>query len=150
MIPIKFKEMYIRFTLLGIFAAGIDKEEMQSVKTSNELLTQKTWKLASHGYDLNNNKNIDADEENIQACEKDNTYSFYASGTGLFEDNTLSCGNGISEHVFRWRFVDQEKALDFVFGALNILKLDENVLILYNDETNTSGQITRHISIYTH
>jgi hypothetical protein len=150
MIPIKFKEMSIRFSLLGIFAAGGDKEDMMSIKTSTELLTQKAWKLVSHGYDDNNNKTIDAGEENIGACEKDNTYNFYPGGTGLFEDNALSCGDGVSEHLFRWRFADEEKTLDFVFGAINILKLDENELVLYSDETNANGQIIRHINIYRH
>jgi len=142
--------MYIKFILLGIFALGCVKENINSKKTSEQLLTQKSWKLVSHGYDHNNNKLVDIAEENIQECEKDNTYSFYLSRSGLFEDNSLSCGNGISDHPFNWQLTHGEKVLDFIVGTLNIFKLDEEEMILYGDEIDVNGQTTRYITIYRH
>src|SRR5262245_6166366 len=98
MIQLKQKRMYLKFILLGVFAASCEKEDVKvDNKTSAQLLTQKAWKLVSHGYDDNNNKVIEPVEENIQDCQKDNVYTFNLNGSGLVEEKTLNCGNGVPD-----------------------------------------------------
>ncbi|HKZ67167.1 MAG TPA: hypothetical protein VJ111_12450 [Chitinophagaceae bacterium] len=101
-------------------------------ESATELLTQKSWTLLSYGYDHNANGLIDASEESIRDCEKDNRYSFAIDGNGLFEDNSLSCGNGIAEMPFTWRLIKDE-TLDFLYAVAKISRLDEVQLIIYHE-----------------
>ena len=66
------------------------------------------------------------------------------------EENNVFQGNGISDYFFTWQFIHEEQTLDYLFRADNILKLDEEELILYADKSNDNGQMTRHINIYRH
>lgn len=83
-------------------------------------------------------------------CEKDNRYSFAIDGNGLFEDNSLSCGNGIAEMPFTWRLINDETTLDFLFAIAKISRLDSEQLIIYNDTRNVGGQSARYIQIFRH
>lgn len=118
--------------------------------TATILLTQKSWTLASYGYDHNANGLIDASEESIRDCEKDNRYSFIIGGNGLYEDNILSCGNGISEMPFTWRLINNETTLDFLSAAVQISRLNEVQLIIYHDTMDANGQSLRYIQIFRH
>lgn len=95
--------MFLKFILSAILAVTLSCKKNDVLKPATELLTQKSWTLASYGYDHNANGLIDASEESIRDCEKDNKYSFTIDRNGLYEDNNLSCGNGISEMPFTWR-----------------------------------------------
>jgi hypothetical protein len=141
--------MYFKLIIIAAFAIACSKESNNEAKPPEQLLTQRPWKLVSHGSDYNNNNRIDPDEETIGDCEKDNSYNFYVNGTGLVEENLLKCTNSISEFSFNWQFTDGQKTLDFFFATLHILKMDEEQLILAGDE-NANEQTPRHIGIYRH
>ncbi|MFI5128995.1 MAG: hypothetical protein ACHQFX_03340 [Chitinophagales bacterium] len=66
------------------------------------------------------------------------------------DDNKVFAGNSIPEYFFTWQFIHQHQTLDYLFRADNILKLDEEELILYTDESNEQGQMTRRINTYRH
>lgn len=144
--------MSVRLMILAILAlnTACKKENTAIQKSAVELLTQKEWILSGYGFDDNKNGVIDNAEESIRDCEKDNTSLFRTNGTGGQFDNTLSCGNGISEQSFTWKFIKGEKALDFTTGIADILKLDENELIIYHDLTDVNGQFARFMVLYTH
>jgi len=142
--------MFLKFILSAILAVTLSCKKNDALKPATELLTQKSWTLVSYGYDHNANGLIDASEESIQDCEKDNRYSFAIEGNGLFEDNSLSCGNGIAEMPFTWRLINDETTLDFLFGIAKISRLDSEQLIIYNDTGDTGGQSIRYIQIFRH
>jgi hypothetical protein len=117
--------MYTRLFLMGIVAIILSfKKENDSLtenKSAAELLTQNPWMLASSGYDENRNGIIDPSEESIEDCQKDNHWYFYPDGTGLFDDNILSCANGINRQPFTWAFINNETGIDFFYDSvLNI------------------------------
>jgi len=141
--------MYLKLIVFALIGIACSKDDINDGKTQEQLLTQKPWKLISHGFDNNGNNKIDVDEEIVQDCEEDNIYNFYVNGSGVVEENLLKCSNGISEFYFNWRFIDGQKTLDFYFAALQILKMDEEELILAGND-NSNGQAPRHISIYRH
>ena len=141
--------MYLKLIIIAAFAIACSKDSASDGKTPEQLLTQRSWKLVSHGFDNNDNNKIDPDEETVEDCERDNVYNFYVNGTGLVEENILHCTNGISDFSFNWRFADRQKTLDLFFATLHILKMDEEELILAGDE-NANGQTPRHIGIYHH
>jgi hypothetical protein len=135
--------MYRLFVLIGVifFCVACEKEITATKRSARELLTEKEWVLASYGYDDNKNGNIDASEENIKECEKDNNYLFKNNGSGYVFDNILKCGNGVSDHTFNWYFINGDTALDFVFGTVKILLLSENELVVYHDVGTGSDAI---------
>ena len=143
--------MYKLFALIGVvvFCFACKKEITETAKPAAQLLTQKEWILTSYGYDENKNGIIDPSEENIKDCEKDNSYAFKQDGSGNIFDNQLNCGNGISDHSFNWQFINNETGLDFVFGSMNILLLNENDFIIYQD-TNNGNHVLRFLIRFRH
>ena len=135
--------MYRLFVLIGMvfFCVACEKEITASNRSARELLTEKEWVLASYGYDDNKNGSIDASEESIKDCEKDNNYLFKDNGSGYVYDNILKCGNGVSDHTFNWQFSNGNTELDFVFGRAKILLLNEKELVVYYDTANGSDAI---------
>ena len=143
--------MYRLFVLLGTltFCGGCDKQVTPTIPSATELLTQKEWMLTNYGFDENKNGIIDISEESARDCEKDNRYLFIANGTGQVYDNMLTCGNGVSDHTFNWKFINNETTLDFVVGLTHILKLNKNELIVYHD-SNDGNESTRFIMYFRH
>lgn len=86
-----------------------------------ELLNQKPWTLVSHGLDRNKNDKIEPSEEAREECQIHNITNFYPDGTGLFDDNGISCGIGIEKDGFSWALTNTETGIDFRYDSLRIL-----------------------------
>ena len=82
----------ILITIIGI-SISCRKEETDKNLSVVELLTQKPWVLTSYGTDENGNGLIDAAEESIEDCQKDNTWFYYADGTGFFDELDIAINN---------------------------------------------------------
>ncbi|HEX5652433.1 MAG TPA: hypothetical protein VFX58_05135 [Chitinophagaceae bacterium] len=138
----------MKFYLIVIFflAAACNKEENEVAKSRTVLLTEKPWRLAGYGLDENGNRRIDLDEEAIEECQKDNTSQFRVDGSGSHYDNAISCGNGITEQPFTWKFIENERALDFLYTTARIERLNESELIISYD----SGPAARFLTVFHH
>lgn len=89
--------------------------------------TSGKWLLAGYGYDDNNNGNLDADENLIIDCQKDNTVEYMRNGTGVSLENQMVCmADPITE--FQWKFIDDEKAIEIQAQRLDIHTLTANEL----------------------
>ena len=119
-------------------------------KPAAQLLTQKAWILTSTGVDENRNGLIDAIEESICECEKDNCYKFNVNGTGLVEESSLECGNGVLEMPFCWRLVNNDTAIDCNNAHFKILRLSEDELIIYQEISGEKIQPLKIISRFRH
>jgi len=139
--------MSLRFVLPVLLAVTLSCKKHTEEKSVTQLLTQKTWTLVSYGYDHNTNGVIDAAEESIRDCDKDNSYTFNTDGTGVVEDNTLTCGNGISEMPFTWQFTNNETTIDFLTGIVTILKLNNEQLIISH---NANSGTPRYMETFKH
>lgn len=142
--------MFLKYTLPVIIAVTLSFKKKEAAESATELLTQKPWILVSYGFDENANGIIDASEESICDCEKDNNYNFNRDGTGVYEENTLSCANGISEMPFTWKLINDETSLDFLFGRAKISWLTSEQLIILYDITDIKKQSARYIQIFKH
>jgi hypothetical protein len=132
--------------VLVFLVTSCSKEETEVVKSRSLLLTEKPWKLAGYGLDENGNKRIDLDEETIEECQKDNTSQFRVDGSGSHYDNAITCGNGITEQPFTWKFIEKETALDFLYTTARIERLTESELIISYD----SGPAARFLTVFHH
>jgi hypothetical protein len=146
--------MYLKNILIMIFISGLScKKESNSVdqpKSATELLTQKAWVLKSYGFDDNGNNVVDPEEELIQECQKDNIYTFKKDGTGIYSDNALSCGNGVPDNEFNWKFIEQETAIDFIYNIARIQKLNEQELSFFYEIDLGNGSVLRVLAEYSH
>jgi hypothetical protein len=142
-------DMYIRMFLSGVFALVISckKDKAEGKSPATDLLTQKEWVLKGYGYDENGNDLLDPGEEAINDCEKDNTYLFSRNGDGSLFENTLLCGNGITEILFTWKWLDNEKALAIGFAEIRLLHLSKNELIYFQQP---SPGATKFITVLKH
>lgn len=114
------------------------------------LLTEKPWVLNSYGLDENRNNQIDPAEESIEDCQKDNTWHYYADGTGLFDDNSLSCANGIEKQPFAWKLNHNKTVIDFFHDSFKVQHIDNSKMILYKELIDVGGNIQRLLFIFRH
>jgi hypothetical protein len=144
--------MLFRITLLSALLTFLacSKKSQEEPKTPAELLTQHNWILSAYGYDHNQNGIVDMPENSIQDCEKDNTYTFNLNGTGIHVENLISCGNGISEMSFAWKFIKQQSSIEIGFNELKILKLNENEFAMYTELENAGLQPIKFITSFKH
>jgi hypothetical protein len=137
--------------LVAIFLSCKKENDTPGEKISaTELLAQKPWILASYGMDENGNAKIDPAEEGIEDCQRDNTTHFYPDGTGLFDDNTISCGTGVDKETFTWVFTDSENGIDFLYDSVKILQLNGQELTLYKDLVFSNSDTVKFILNYRH
>lgn len=141
--------MILKLVLPVLFVITFSCIKDTGKKSATQLLTQKTWTLVSYGYDHEANGMIDAAEESISDCDKDNNYTFNPDGTGVVEVNTLICGNGISEMTFAWKLTNNETTIDFLSGISTIHRLSEEQLIISHYK-NSGTQSPRYIETFKH
>lgn len=128
------KKLFIKMNLvLGMALALLFSCTKELIVPENSdstaLLTSDTWTLAAHGFDLNNNHQLDPDENMLADCESDNQYLFHPNGTGRYSDNTLLCG-GANTTDFTWRFLSDETELEIGLQKFEVSMLTNHELVL--------------------
>jgi hypothetical protein len=122
------------------------------VKTRTELLTQKTWKFSSatvNGMDASSN---------LQACQKDNIYTFVSAGTGNVDEGPSKCNSGDPQTIsFTWNFTTNETVLhistSFFSGGSNdftIMTLSETQLVVTMPYTPPVGPTLNLVVTFVH
>ena len=145
--------MLIRVLLTGllpILLSWIENDRLPERKTLTDLLTQNRWILTSHGLDENSNDKIDPSEEIIEDCQKDNSTHFYPDGTGIYDDNILSCGNGIDHQAFNWMLSEDGTGIDFGNDSVTIVRLNERELVLCNELAFSNSDKKKYMLFYRH
>jgi len=120
-------------------------------KTKTDLLVQGSWKFDNvtvNGTDVSSL---------IQGCQKDNTITFAAGGTGTLDEGATKCNSGDPQtSPFTWSFATNETVLHvtatlFTGGSsdFNIVTLDDNQLVLSQD-INIAGTTQNAIIKFKH
>jgi hypothetical protein len=141
--PITTKPVTMKSVIIaGAFVLFLScrKEKMKPV---TELLSQKEWILTGFGFDNNSNGKLDAVENLIQDCQKDNSYRFHGSGIGTSLDNAVSCG-GLAESQFSWRLLNNDTQIEIQSELINILWLDKYSMVL------NPGLMPKLMMVYRH
>ncbi len=118
--------------------------------TIDILLTEKPWILSSFGFDENRNNKVDLMEENIEDCQKDNTWYYYNDGTGLIDDKVLSCATGIDKQPFTWKLSPDKTLIDFFHDSFKILQINDTEMNLYKELTDVEGNSLKFIFVFRH
>jgi hypothetical protein len=93
-------------SLIVLLIASCSKDPDPTPKTKTQLLTQSTWKFKSATVN-----GADASSQ-LQACQKDNIYTFVAAGTGTVDEGPTKCNSGDPQTVpFTWNFASSETVL---------------------------------------
>jgi len=116
----------------GLIVLLLGCQEEKSIDSPMEIITSKVWKLTAYGADTNENNLLDAEEDAILDCQKDNTYVFHSNGTGRYSDNAILCGLG-GESDFNWKFLDNTTTLEIGFERFSVIRLNEHELILKHE-----------------
>lgn len=138
--------------VLGL-SVSCDKSEAgqePTPKTTFELLTQKEWMLSGFGFDDNKNGIIDMAEDMSEECQRDNLYQFNRDGSGLYKENLKSCNTGISEQAFTWKLQKNDRELDFLSGTIQIQKITEVEMTLFNEIPLSDGSVMVMLVSYRH
>jgi hypothetical protein len=149
------KTTTMKFFAIGLLLAfgfiACKKESVSVNKSNTQLLTQKAWKIETHGLDENNNGVIEAAEADTLSCEVDDVYTFNSNGTGVYDGGTLSCSPGDPSIInFNWLFSNNETELAVFAAPEKINKLDENTLETYYEDVNSKGETVKYIRRFMH
>jgi hypothetical protein len=136
--------------LVSLLFVGCKKST--HVKTNTELLTQKTWKFSSATVN-----GVDA-SSNLQACQKDNIYTFVSAGTGNVDEGPSKCNSGDPQTIaFTWNFTTNETILHIstalFSGASNdftIMTLSETQLVVTMPYTPPVGPTLNLVVTFVH
>lgn len=144
----------LKFTIiLTLFAITFQTcKKSSSSKPKPELLTQTTWKFSAatvNGTDASNY---------IDACQKDNIYTFVTNGTGNVDEGATKCDPGDPQTIpFTWNFANNETVLHlsttFFSGATNdvtVKTLTETQLVVTFPYTPPVGPVWQMEVTFVH
>ena len=143
------KTTAISLCLVAFLLSCNKQDEIINQKTA--LLIQQSWKFEKYGLDENNNGTIEASENTMLGCEADDTYTFFANGSGFYEGGALPCSQGETPIInFNWRFENNATELAVFAAPEKINQLDEKILEVYYMDVNTQGQPVKFIRRFQH
>ena len=133
----KHLNLILAVSTIFILGSCSKSSDNSSPKTKTELLTQASWKFKGAtvgGVDVSGL---------LQACQKDNIYTFAAGGTGTYDEGPTKCGTSDPQTVsFTWNFSDNEATLNvsqaLIAGGGNkfsIVSLTETQLVVSQNIT---------------
>lgn len=116
---LKISVILILFAMVAIQAC---KKSSSSSKSKTELLTQTSWKFSAATVNGNDASNY------IDACQKDNIYTFVSNGSGNVDEGPTKCNSGDPQTIpFTWNLATNETVLHlsttFFSGLATILRL---------------------------
>jgi hypothetical protein len=131
--PFKFVLAFLSTTIL--FTACKKDSDNNKSKTKTDLLIQSSWKFDNVTVNGSDVSSV------VQGCQKDNTLTFAAGGTGTLDEGATKCSsNDPQTSPFTWNFASNETVLHvsatlFTGGSsdFNIVGLSETQLILSQD-----------------
>ena len=126
-------------------------KENKILERNTRLLIEDRWVFERYGLDENNNGVVEETENNILPCEADDSYAFYANGSGFYEGGAEPCSLGETTIInFNWRFENNCTELAIFAAPEKINQLNENILEVYYMDVNSQGQPVKYIRRFIH
>ena len=141
----------LRVSLLLAIAFISCSKENKILERSTRFLIGDRWVFERHGLDENNNGIVEETENNMLPCEVDDTYAFFANGSGFYEGGPVPCSMGETTIInFNWRFENNCTELAIFAAPEKISQLDENILEVYYMDVNSRGELVKYIRRFRH
>ena len=126
------KFIFVLFSSIILFTACKKDSDNNTQKTNTDLLVQGSWKFDNAVVGGSDVSSL------LQGCQKDNTLTFAAGGTGTADEGATKCSAGDPQsNPFTWNFATNETILHvsatlFTGGSsdFNIVTLNETNLVL--------------------
>lgn len=140
----------IASVLLAIAFISCNKEN-KILERNTMLLIEGRWVFEKYGLDENNNGIVEEAENYMLPCEADDTYAFYANGSGFYQGGPEPCSLGETTIInFNWRFENNCTELAIFAAPEKISRLDENILEVYYMDVNSQGELVKYIRRFKH
>jgi hypothetical protein len=141
----------IKLTLvLPLIFISCSKED-KTLERNTSLLIERRWVFEKYGLDENNNGQIEESENTMLPCEADDTYSFFANGSGFYDGGSVPCSMGETSIInFNWRFENNCTELAVFAAPEKISRLDESILEVYYMDVNSQGEPVKYIRRFMH
>ena len=128
---------FMFFACFFVFYSCSNKDVTPVPKTKTELLTQSSWKF-------NNAKANGSDASGyLQTCQRDNIYTFAASGSGTIDEGPSKCnGSDPQTTPFTWNFASNETIIHISVSLFNNTNNDFDLISLTDTELIVSTYYT--------
>ena len=138
-------------SLLSAISFTSCNKENKILERNTRLLIEDRWVFERYGLDENNNGVVEDTENGMLACEADDTYAFFANGSGFYEGGQEPCSLGETTIInFNWRFENNCTELAVFASAEKISQLDGNTLEVYYMDMNSQGEPVKYIRRFRH
>ena len=148
------KTINLKLVVIGLFAitiCGSCSKDNESLSPNTMLLIEKGWKFEIYGLDENNNGIIEDTENDMQACETDDVFTFNPNGTGSLAHGTTACSVEEPATInFNWSFSNNETELAVFAAPEKISTLNGTTLEVYYMDQNLQGQPVKYIRRFKH
>ena len=88
-----FRNLFLIALGIAVFASCSKDDDSKGEPTKTQLLTTVPWKYDTAGIDANGDGTIDTalPDGTVEDCDKDNTFTFQADGTGTADEGPTKC-----------------------------------------------------------
>jgi hypothetical protein len=122
------------------------KKDKDNEKTNTEKIAAAPWKYdkAEAVVDRDGTGDFPVPDSQVEICERDNTITFAANGSGTIDEGAIKCDPGDPQSMpFSWSFKDGEKIISFptaivtgVDGDVKVISISETSMVLSKDLPN--------------
>jgi hypothetical protein len=135
------KAIVVASLFLAVAVVSCDKDDDDDNMTTAQIIASTTWNIDTIAFDMDKNGSIDAPVPGLETCELDNTFTFSADSTGVFDEGATKCDAADPQNTpFEWQLSSDEKKmtiagdfsgeLDQVNGDVDILAVSRDSLVL--------------------
>ena len=122
-----------------------DDDNNNQPKTKTELISASVWKFDNAKIDADNNGigDLDLPAGIITDCQKDNTLSFNANGSGVMDEGATKCDAADPQTTnFTWNFNGTETQVNFTAAIFTGFGGDFKLISLTETELKLSKAVT--------
>ncbi|MFT3705462.1 MAG: DUF5004 domain-containing protein [Agriterribacter sp.] len=140
----KIKNIFLLLTVISIVSFSSCKKEDSKSKT--ELLTAAAWKIKAN-YSIVGSTRTDL-MPTMEACEKDNTYTFKTDNTVIFDEGATKCDDDDDQtDTGTWSLTENETKLILNGETSSLLSLTGSELKVSTSYTEDGVTYTNEVTL---
>ncbi len=121
-----------------LFVSCKKDDDNDGPKSNTEKITLSPWKFDNLKIDMDGDGTGETNgDDQVEACDKDNLYTFQSNGTGTLDAGAQKCDQEPQTTNFTWTFKENETIIHFptaivegVDGDVTLVSLTESSMVL--------------------